>query len=111
MRSSKEEAWAEETCSLRLFDENVTFAKMYGKLAAILTDKLQKGSVVDSIHAPSSEMAYPDRYGQRFVKPPDKPARHFQNPSSESSTYPRRTSRAASITIRVTAAKIRGIGQ
>jgi hypothetical protein len=54
----KEEAWAEETCSLRLSDEYVTFAKMYGKLAAILTEKLHKGSVVDSIHAPSPDMAY-----------------------------------------------------
>jgi hypothetical protein len=86
----REEAWAEDTCSLRLPDENVTFAKMYGKLAAILTDKLQKGSVVDSIHGPSPEIAYPVS-----SKPPDKPARHFRDPSLESPTYPRRPSRAA----------------
>jgi hypothetical protein len=38
----KYEVWAEDTCSLRLSDGNMTFAMMYGKLAAILTDKPQK---------------------------------------------------------------------
>jgi hypothetical protein len=43
---------------------------MYGNLAAILTDKLQKGSVVDSIHESSPVMEYPGSCGQQFAKTP-----------------------------------------
>jgi hypothetical protein len=36
------ESWAEDTSSLRLMDGSTTLATTYVKLAAILTDKLQK---------------------------------------------------------------------
>jgi hypothetical protein len=91
----KGETWAEDTCSLRFSDENITFAKMYGKIAAIITDKLQKGPVVDSNHESSPVMAYPVSYGQRFAKTPDDSARSFRNQSSGSSPYPRRPNREA----------------
>jgi hypothetical protein len=94
----KNEPWAEDTCSLRLSDGDITFANMYGKLAAILTDKLQKGSVVDSIHASSPTMAYPVSFGQRFAQTPDYPRGHLRsNGATPSRTYtsPRRPSRGA----------------
>jgi hypothetical protein len=109
-RSKRKEAWADDTCSLRLSDENVKFKKMYGKLAAILTDKLQKGSVVDSVQAPSPEMAYPVSYGQRLPSPRAKLR-------VTSGTLPRSLplildDQAArrSLTTRVSAAKLRAIG-
>jgi hypothetical protein len=59
----KDEVWAEDTCSLRLSDGNITFAMMYGKLEAILTDKLQKGSVADLMSTGSPAIAYPVSFG------------------------------------------------
>jgi hypothetical protein len=77
----KNEPWAENTCSLRLSDGDITFANMYGKFAAILTDKLQKGSIVDSIHASSPTMAYPVSFGQILAQTPDQPPP--QGPSAQ----------------------------
>jgi hypothetical protein len=71
----KNETWAEDTCSLRFSDGNLTFATMYGKLAAILTDKLQKGVVLDSIHSGPPAILYPVSFGQRFAQTPDPPRR------------------------------------
>jgi hypothetical protein len=71
----KNETWAEDTCSLRFSDGNLTFATMYGKLAAILTKKLQKGVVLDSIHSGPPEMVYPVSFGQGFAQSPDPPRR------------------------------------
>jgi hypothetical protein len=94
----KSESWAEDTCSLRLSDGSITFATMYGKLAAILTDKLQKGSVSDSFQGGSPAMAYPVSFGQRFAQTPDPPKRkagHYPAASWRSQTSPRRPIRNA----------------
>jgi hypothetical protein len=69
----KNEPWAEDTCSLRLSNGDITFPNMYGKFAAILTDKLRKRSVVYSIHTSSTTMASPVSFGQRFSQTPDSP--------------------------------------
>jgi hypothetical protein len=94
----KNESWAEDTCSLRLSDGSITFATMFGKLAAILTDKLQKGSVSDSFQDGSPAMAYPVSFGQRFAQTPDPPRRKTGNHPTSSwraNTSPRRPSRSA----------------
>jgi hypothetical protein len=94
----KDELWAEDTCSLRLSDGNITFAMMYGKLAAILTDKLQKGSVADLMSTGSPAMAYPVSFGQRFAQTPQPKRRQVQNPvfmESRAYTSPRRPKRSA----------------
>jgi hypothetical protein len=91
----KDEKWAEDMCSLRLSDGTITFAQMYGKLAAILTDKLQKGSVVDSFHNAAPAMAYPVSFGQRYAQTPELSRRHARAQTARSHKYPRRPARNA----------------
>jgi hypothetical protein len=100
--TTKNETWAEDTCSLRLSDGNITFATMYVILAAILTEKLQKGVVLDTIHTGPPEMTYPICFGQRFAKtpyPPRRPTRHNASVPSRAYTSPRRPNRSALPTI------------
>jgi hypothetical protein len=94
----KNETWAEDTCSLRLSDGNIKFATMYGKPAAILTEKLQKEVVLYSIHAGPPAMVYPISFGQRFAQTPDpprRPTRHNASVPLRADTSPRRPNRSA----------------
>ncbi len=79
----RDQQWAEDTCALRLSDERITFNSMHGKLAAILTDKLSKGTVMDTVVSrttdktdyhgmnsqllDSSKMALPTHYGSKVA--------------------------------------------
>jgi hypothetical protein len=88
------ESWAEDTSSLRLMDGSTTLATTYVKLAAILTDKLQKGSASYSFQDGSPAMAYHVNFDQRLAHPPRRLTGNEPSASWRDNISPRRPSRS-----------------